>query len=40
VRSGAYPWWCAIFLLKPLIARALPRPLRGFLRRRFSAPAL
>ena len=38
VRSGAYPWWCGIFLLKPLIALALPRPLRGFLRRQVSAP--
>src|SRR5262249_5207479 len=21
VRSGAYPWWCAIFLVKPVTAR-------------------
>ena len=37
VRSGAYPWWCAIFLLRPLTALLLPRPVRGFLRRRLSA---
>jgi glycosyltransferase involved in cell wall biosynthesis len=33
VRSGAYPWWCAVFLLRPLAARLLPAPLRGCLRR-------
>jgi glycosyltransferase involved in cell wall biosynthesis len=37
VRSGAYPWWCAVFLVKPLTALALPRPLRGLLRRQLSA---
>jgi glycosyltransferase involved in cell wall biosynthesis len=36
VRTGAYPWWCAIFLIKPVAARVLPRPLRWFLRRRLS----
>src|SRR5262249_4036809 len=33
VRSGAYPWWYAVFALRPLAARALPgawrRALRG-----------
>jgi glycosyltransferase involved in cell wall biosynthesis len=37
VRSGAYPWWCAVFLIKPAAARLLPRPVRGFLRRGLSA---
>ncbi len=37
VRSGAYPWWCAIFVLKPLTALLVPRPLRYCLRRRLSA---
>jgi len=36
VRSGTYPWWCAVFLLKPLAALVLPRPLRGLLRRRLA----
>jgi glycosyltransferase involved in cell wall biosynthesis len=36
VKSGAYPWWCAIFLLRPLIALLLPRPLRGAVRRSWS----
>jgi glycosyltransferase involved in cell wall biosynthesis len=26
--SGAYPLWCAVFLLKPLFALALPGPVR------------
>jgi glycosyltransferase involved in cell wall biosynthesis len=33
VRSRAYPWWCAVFVLRPLAALALPpawrRALRG-----------
>ena len=33
VRSGVYPWWCVVFALRPLAARALPgawrRALRG-----------
>jgi glycosyltransferase involved in cell wall biosynthesis len=37
LRSGAYPWWCAIFLLRPLGALVLPGPLRGVLRRSMSA---
>lgn len=28
VRRGVYPWWCLVFLVKPLIALALPVPLR------------
>jgi glycosyltransferase involved in cell wall biosynthesis len=38
VRSGLYPWWCAIFLAKPLTTRLAPRGLRGFLRHRFGSP--
>ena len=37
VRSGAYPWWCVVFLLKPLAALLLPRALRGLLRRQLQA---
>lgn len=33
LRSGAYPAWCAIYLLKPMLALALPPGLRGLLRR-------
>jgi glycosyltransferase involved in cell wall biosynthesis len=33
VRSGAYPWWCVIFLLKPLTARLVPPPVRRYVRR-------
>jgi len=36
LRSGAYPWWCAVFLLQPLGARLLPAPIRGALRRSWS----
>ena len=36
LRSGAYPWWCAVFLLRPLGARLLPAPIRGALRRSWS----
>jgi glycosyltransferase involved in cell wall biosynthesis len=28
LRRRVYPWWCAVFLVKPLIALALPVPLR------------
>jgi glycosyltransferase involved in cell wall biosynthesis len=28
VRQGVYPWWCAIFLAKPLAGLVLPLPLR------------
>jgi glycosyltransferase involved in cell wall biosynthesis len=37
LRSGAYPWWCAVFLLKPLAGLLLPGPLRGVVRRALSA---
>jgi glycosyltransferase involved in cell wall biosynthesis len=40
LRSGVYPWWCAVFLLKPLAGLLLPAPLRSALRRlRPVAPA-
>jgi glycosyltransferase involved in cell wall biosynthesis len=38
VQSGAYPWWCAVFLVKPFAARLLPDPLRERLRRGLGAP--
>lgn len=33
LRSGTYPLWCAVFLVKPLCALALPPALRRVLRR-------
>jgi len=33
VRSGAYPPWCALFVLRPLLAQALPETARRFVRR-------
>ena len=33
VRRGAYPWWCAVFAARPLLALALPRAVRRALRR-------
>ena len=33
LRSGAYPWWCVVFILKPLTGLMLPTALRGTLRR-------
>lgn len=33
LRSGDYPRWCAVFLLKPLAALALPAPARRLARR-------
>jgi len=32
VRRGAYPAWCAAFAVRPLLALAVPRLLRGRLR--------
>ena len=32
LQSGAYPAWCAIYLVKPLLALAIPARLRGVLR--------
>ena len=33
MRSGAYPPWCVVFVLRPLLARALPPRARRLLRR-------
>jgi glycosyltransferase involved in cell wall biosynthesis len=33
LRAGAYPWWCAVFLLRPVSALLLPGGLRGAVRR-------
>ena len=33
VRRGTYPPWCAAYALRPLLALALPRPLRRLARR-------
>src|SRR6266542_375212 len=33
VREGAYPPWCAVFALRPMLALAVPAPLRRALRR-------
>jgi glycosyltransferase involved in cell wall biosynthesis len=33
LRSGAYPLWCAVYLVKPLVALAIPAGLRRILRR-------
>jgi len=33
VRGGAYPPWCALFVLRPLLAQAVPAGARRFLRR-------
>jgi hypothetical protein len=33
VHGGAYPAWCAVFALRPLLALAVPPTLRGALRR-------
>lgn len=33
VRRGGYPWWCAVFVLRPAAALALPLPLRRGVRR-------
>ena len=33
VRGGAYPWWCAAFAARPLLALALPGGWRRGLRR-------
>jgi glycosyltransferase involved in cell wall biosynthesis len=32
VRNGTYPWWCAVFALRPLAALALPAAWRRALR--------
>jgi glycosyltransferase involved in cell wall biosynthesis len=33
VRAGAYPAWCLVFALRPVLALAIPAPLRRVLRR-------
>lgn len=33
IRSGAYPAWCAVYLVKPMLALAVPSGIRGLLRR-------
>ena len=33
VRSGAYPWWCGVFMLRPVAALLVPGAVRGRLRR-------
>ena len=38
VRSGLYPWWCAVFLARPLAARLMPRGVRALLRHRLAPP--
>ena len=38
VRSRAYPWWCAIFLLKPVAGLLLPGRVRDALRGLRSTP--
>ena len=40
LRSRAYPWWCAVYLAKPLAALALPLALRHRLRRAVLRHAL
>jgi hypothetical protein len=33
LRRGGYPWWCAVFALRPAAALVLPLPLRRGVRR-------
>ena len=33
VRAGTYPWWCAVFAARPVLALALPLPVRRAVRR-------
>ena len=40
VRSGLYPWWCAVFVVRPLAARWMPRGLRQRIRRLLAAAAV
>ncbi len=37
VRRGVYPPWCALYVLRPLLALAVPAPWRRALRRAWSA---
>ena len=36
LRSRTYPAWCAVYLVKPLLALSVPAGLRGLLRRGFA----
>jgi len=37
VRGGQYPWWCAVFALRPALALALPPAVRRAVRRAVGA---
>ena len=39
VRGGDYPWWCAVYALRPAAARAMPLALRRRLRRALGGAA-
>jgi len=39
VREGSYPWWCAVYALRPAAALALPLPLRRRMRRALHGAA-
>ena len=39
VRGGDYPWWCAVYALRPAAARALPLALRRRMRRALGGAA-
>jgi glycosyltransferase involved in cell wall biosynthesis len=39
IRGGLYPWWCAIFVARPLVARWTPRGLRRRIRHYLAAAA-
>jgi glycosyltransferase involved in cell wall biosynthesis len=38
VRGGFYPWWCAAFLVRPIVARLMPRRVRALVRHRLAPP--
>jgi hypothetical protein len=37
LRAGAYPWWCAVFVARPLAALLVPGRLRGPIRRQLRS---
>ena len=39
VREGGYPWWCAVYALRPAAVLALPLPLRRRVRRALGGVA-
>ena len=39
VRDGDYPWWCAVYALRPAAARVLPLTLRRRMRRALGGAA-